>query len=178
MLSVARRQPCNLQNAAILPVPCLHPAPSPALRGLPCPPSPCPRLAPLSHLPGLLDPVAPGFCKLGILGQTLGLCWDPNLWLLAAAVGLGAVLCVPGISLILSSKVEAGSKRVHMQHLSVCVRECVSVRLSLKVTGAPTPGGSQLSAPDLSPRQPNKISGSMTASHFTALSFLFPPSVC
>lgn len=55
VLSVAKRQPCNLQNAAILPVPCLSPA------------RPCPCLLP-SHVPHL---PAPGWS----LSATCQGCW-------------------------------------------------------------------------------------------------------
>lgn len=101
MLSVAKRQPCNLQNAAILPVPCLSPA-------RPCPCS-LPSRVPIS-LPqaGPSQPPARaagpgGTCVLQTwhFWASPGGSWDPNLCVLVAAAVLGAVPCVPGISLIL-----------------------------------------------------------------------------
>ena len=116
VLSVARRQPCNLQNAAILPVPCP--------RSPPVPPVSVSQGGPARPPPGTAGPHGTRLLQTWDFGANLGGSWDPNLWVPAAAA-LGAVLCVPGVSLILSSKLGAGSKRVHTQHLSV--RVCASV---------------------------------------------------
>lgn len=153
VLSVAKRQPCNLQNAAILPVPCLSPA------------RPCPCLLP-SHVPHLPAPGWSlsatcqgcwtcwhlGFANLGFFGDS----WDPNLWIPVAAAGLGAVPCVPGISLILRAGWGLAQQSAHAALVSVC--ECVSVRLALKATAAPCAGGSSSQPP-----KPNEVSASVKA---------------
>jgi len=78
VLSVARRQPCNLQNAAILPCPqgpgCAQPPPRTAVP---------PQLGVFGFLYRLH---APGVVRWGFI------------------LAVGAGRCVPGISLMLSSK--------------------------------------------------------------------------
>lgn len=147
---------------------------SPAL----CPPSPpvlpisMSQSGPTRPPPGLLDP--PGFCKLGIFGQTLEIpgsqtCvfWQRGWVLSSACLAFHRYLAA---NWRLAAKECPGSP-------GWCVCECVSVRLALKATGAPSPGGNRLSAPDLSPGKPNKVFGSVKALHFTSLSVLFPPSI-
>lgn len=122
---------------------CLSPA-SP----LPVPvPARCPPLSPISlSQAGPSQPPARAAGPGGTcLSQTWdfraspGGSWDPNVWIPAAAAGLGAVLCVPGISLILRVDWGLAQQSAHAALVSVC--ECVSVRLALKVTAAPCPGG-------------------------------------
>lgn len=122
---------------------CLSPA-SP----LPVPvPARCPLMSPIS-LPqaGASQPPAraagpSGTCLLQTWGfwASSGGSRDPNLWILVAAVGLGAVPCVPGISLIPRAGWGLAQQSAHTALVSVC--ECVSVRLALKATAAPCAGG-------------------------------------
>lgn len=50
------------------------------------------------------------------------------------------------------------------------------MRLSLKATGAPHPGGAS-SQPQTETREPIKLSGNTAALRFITLSSLFPPSM-
>lgn len=115
---------------------------------LPVPvPARCPLMSPIS-LPQACPSQPParaagsgGTCILQTWGFWAGPggSWDPNLWLVVAAAGLGAVPCVPGISLILRAGWGLAQQSAHAALVSVC--ECVSVRLALKVTAAPCAGG-------------------------------------
>lgn len=122
---------------------CLSPA-SP----LPVPvPARCPAVSPIS-LPQAA-PSQPPARASGLGGTCLlqtwdfwaspGGSWEPNVWIPAAAAGLGAVLCVPGISLILGAGWGLAQQSAHAALVRVC--ECVSVRRALKATAAPCPGG-------------------------------------